>query len=381
MTAGRIVPLRGPARTLPDRVRAVRAAGGVPLVGDDRAPEAQWEALVAAAGRLVPHPDTAWATLTSGSSGTPRIVQRSAASWADSFDAVAQLLDAGPHDAVALPAPPASSLTLFSLAHALAGGPRPILPREHVLTAADAEPATCFHGTPLALRALLDAGAPPRLRAALVGGSHLDPALRTRAEAAGIRVAAYYGAAELSFVALDTGDGLRAFPGVDLEVRGGELWVRSPYTALGYLEATPGGQSAGPLRRAGEWASVGDRAELADGRLRLLGRADDAILSASATVVPEEVEAVLRAVPGVRDAVVFALPRERVGALVAAVIEPEDGGAPSLAALRTAADEGLAPAHRPRRWFSAALPRTASGKPARAEAARRAVAGEVPALG
>jgi long-chain acyl-CoA synthetase len=405
VTTRRIVPLRGPARTLFDQVGAVRSAGDVPLVADDRAPERQWEALRAAAEVAVPHPDAAWATLTSGSSGAPRIVQRSAASWSEAFAAVAALLsgeepgdaepsgaepsdaepsdaepsDAEPGAAVALPAPPASSLTLFSLAHALGGGPRPILPRGHVLTADDAVEATAFHGTPHALRALLDAGAPPRLRAALVGGSHLDPALRERAEAAGIRVAAYYGAAELSFVAVDIGDGLRAFPGVELDVRDGELWVRSPFVALGYLETTgaPAAPAAGPLRRDGEWASVGDRAELTDGRLRLLGRADDAILSASATVVPEEVESILRGVPGVRDAVVFALPRERVGALVAAIIEPEDGALPTLSVLREAADERLAPAHRPRRWFAAPLPRTASGKPARAEAARRAVAGEV----
>lgn len=380
MTAGRLVPLRGPGRSVLGRLREVRAGGDVPLVVDDRLPDAAWEELRATAAGLVPHPAAAWATLTSGSSGAPRIVQRTSASWGDSFAAVAVLLGAGADDAVALPAPPASSLTLFSLAHALAGGPRPILPRDHTLTAEDAAEATCFHGTPHALRALLDAGAPPRLRSALVGGSHLDPALRERAEEAGIRVSAYYGAAELSFVALDTGDGLRAFPGVELDVRDGELWVRSPYVALGSLHA-PGTPAGGSLRRVGEWATVGDRAELSDGRLRLLGRADDAILSASATVVPEEVEAVLRTIPGVRDAVVFALRRERVGALVAAAIEPEPGRPVALDALRSGAAARLAPAHRPRRWFAGELPRTASGKPARAEIARRAAAGEVERLG
>lgn len=382
----RVVPLRGPARTLFDEVRAIRARGDIPLVGDDRTPEPHWRALLEAVATSTPHPDAAWATLTSGSTGTPRIVQRTAASWADSFAAIADLLGSGADgtataDAVALPAPPASSLTLFSLAHALDGGPRPLLPREHVLTSGEAAAATCFHGTPHALRALLDAGAPPHLRAALVGGSHLDPALRARAESAGIRVTSYYGAAELSFVAIDTGDGLRAFPGVEVRVRDGELWVRTPYGALGYLNGDPAATVAGPLRRDGDWLTVGDRAELVDGRLRLLGRADDAILSASATVVPEEVEAVLRTVPGVRDAVVIALPRERVGALVAAVIEPEEDHAPRLGELRAAAQDQLAPAHRPRQWFMASLPRTSSGKPARAETARRAIAGEVDRLG
>lgn len=358
-----IVPVNGSPDGLLDRLREVRRAGDIPLVRDDRWPAAQYESLVAITSDAKTPADTAWATLTSGSSGSPRVVLRSASSWADSFEIVAAYLRAGPADAVLLPAPPASSLTLFSLAHALEGGPRPVI-------GVDGD-VSCLHGTPQGLRAVLDAGAPPGLRAALVGGSHLDPVLRARAEAAGIEVTAYYGAAELSFVAVDEGGGLTPFPGVEISIREGELWVRSPFVASGYAGAP------GPLRRDGEWATVGDRAELVDGRLRLLGRADDAILSASATIVPEEVEAMLRTVPGVRDAVVFGLPRASVGALVAAFVEL-DGDPP--AGLREAVRAQLAPAHRPKRWFAGQLPRTASGKPARAEAARLALAEEVPRL-
>ncbi len=358
-----ITLLDGDHPDLLEHLRLTRAGGDVPLVGDARWPAAQRESVAALAATAELPPDAAWATLTSGSSGRPRVVIRSAGSWATSFGTVATLLDAGPDDVVLLPAPPSASLSLFSLAHALSGGPRPALGRSTQAS------ATCLHGTPEGLRAVLDAGVPSTLRTALVGGSHLDEALRRRAQDAGIRVIAYYGAAELSFVAVDRGDGLEAFPGVELDIRAGELWVRSPFVASGYV----GG--GGPLRREEGWASVGDRAELTDGRLRLLGRADAAILSASATIVPEEVEEVLRSVPGVRDAVVFGVPRARVGALVAAFLELE-GEIPI--ALRDRVQSGLAPVHRPRRWFAGELPRTASGKPARAEAARRALAGEVP---
>ena len=357
-----IVPLAGDAADLLERVRATREAGDIPLVGDPRWPRAQWDAVIAAAAEAGSPDGIAWATQTSGSAGRPRIVLRTASSWEDSFGAVSRLLAVGLDDVVALPSPPVSSLTMFSVAHALAGGPRPLL------GAAVGPDATCLHCTPHALRAVLDAGAPPRLRTALVGGSHLDDALRERARAAGIRVVAYYGAAELSFVAVDHGDGLRAFPGVELRVRDGELWVRSSFVASGYAGAP------GPLRRDGAWATVGDRAELVDGRLRVLGRADDAILSASATIVPEEVEEVLRSVPGIRDAIVFGLPRERVGALVAAFVE-FDGHADDL---RETVTTHLAPAHRPRQWFAGELPRTASGKPARAQAVRQVLDGEVP---
>ena len=360
----RIVPLRGRAHEMPGRIRAVRADGDVPLVGDERWPRGQWDAVRARVSDAPVPAGTGWAALTSGTGGEPRVVVRTAESWAASFAAVAALLRAGGGDAVLLPAPPSSSLTLFSLAHAIdGGGPRPVLGR-------DAADATCFHGTPQALRALLDADRPTAVRTALVGGSHLDPGLRKRAGARGIRVVGYYGAAELSFVAVDDdGTGLRPFPGVELEIRAGELWVRSPYVALGYLGRT------GPLRTDGAWATVGDLAELAGGVLRLRGRADGAILTASATVIPEEVEAVLRRLPGVRDAVVFGLPTARIGALVAALIEP-DGGSLDATALRAASVASLAPAHRPRVWFGGQLPRTSAGKPARAEALRRALAGE-----
>jgi acyl-CoA synthetase (AMP-forming)/AMP-acid ligase II len=374
MTASIVLLEPRPADLL-DRLKAVAAAGDVPLVGDARWPPAQRESVLRTSTAAKLPNGTAWATLTSGSGGLSRIVLRSAVSWSSSFATVTELLGIRPGEAIALPAPPSSSLTLFSLAHALDGGPHPLLKGPE---GARFETAVALHGTPQSLRTLLDTGSAPRLRTALVGGSRMDPALRERAETAGIRVISYYGAAELSFVAFDQGDGLRAFPGVELRVRDGVLWVRSPFVALGYAGAS------GPLQREGAWATVGDRAELNDGRLRLLGRGDDAILSASATIVPEEVETVLRSVPGVRDAVVFGIPREPVGALVAALIEADGTGSAGLAGLaaelRRAATLQLAPAHRPRRWFAGELPRTSSGKPARADAVRRALAGEVPRL-
>jgi acyl-CoA synthetase (AMP-forming)/AMP-acid ligase II len=378
----RIVVLDGAAHGLVDRLRAVRAAGDVPLVDDGRRPAAQGEAVRALAQDARPPAGAAWASLTSGSSGAPRVVVRTAASWADSFAAVSALLDdpAVPEDerVVALPAPPSSSLTLFSLAHALSGGPRPVFPGQGPARTGSFAEATSFHGTPHALRALLDAGELPRVRTALVGGSHLDERLRADAESRGIRVISYYGAAELSFVAVDDGAGLRPFPGVDIDVRDGALWVRSPFVALGYLGA------AGPLRTDGAWATVGDLAELdvdagtRPGALRLRGRADGAIITASATVIPEEVEAELRRLPVIADAVVFGLPAGNVGALVAAMVEPAPGS-PALTAgsLRSSTSSRLGPAHRPRIWFTGELPRNASGKPARAEIVRRALAGEV----
>jgi long-chain acyl-CoA synthetase len=383
---GHIVLLRGgDPIALARRTLDERAAGRIPLLGDDRWSEQHWSAVQDRVDAAGPQPGQAWAALTSGSTGEPRIVLRTADSWAASFSHVAALLGAGPDDVLALSSPPASSLSLFSIAHSAEAGFALAFPRRHALTAEDARDATLFHGTPNSLRALLDAGAPSRLRAALIGGTFLDCALRARAEAQGIRVIFYYGAAELSFVAVDDGSAdestavggsLRAFPGVEFEVRDDDvLWVRSPYVSTGYLEGT------GPMRRSGGWCTVGDRACLDDGRLTLLGRADDAILTAAATVIPADVEQELRQIDGVADAMVFGLPNDGVGELVTAVIEATPGNLPRRAELRADAASRLPPTHLPRRWFVVdELPRTMTGKTARAELIGRVQSGEVAIL-
>jgi acyl-CoA synthetase (AMP-forming)/AMP-acid ligase II len=367
----------------PDRVGAllgalaVRDAGGVPLIGDDRWTDTYRHDLRRRVHAAAPVPGMAWATFTSGSTGAPRVIVRTDASWSASFPAVTRLTGLTAEDVVYVPSPLVSSMTMFSVAHARTVGATILLPRTHTVSAADLGPATVLHGTPYALRDVverIEAGAAHRLRVALVGGARLDAGLRGRAEAAGIRVLGYYGAAELSFVAVDPdGHGLRPFDGVEIRVDEGVLWARSPYFASGYLGAT-----GGPFRRdPNGWGTVGDLA--GPGPLRLLGRSDGAILTAGATVVPEDVEAALLGIDGIADAVVFALPHARTGSLVAAVIEPEPGRRPPPAGqLRAQAGTMLTGTHRPRRWFwTDRLPRTPAGKPARERIRRDAIEGRV----
>lgn len=327
----------------------------------------------------VPGPgDLAWAGFSSGSTGRPRAVVRTRASWAGSFDDVTRLVGLQPTDTVLVPGPLASSLYCFAAVHTLAAGACAYLARTPAATTAALADCDVVHLVPQVLDDVLDAvaaGAPTRLRHAVVGGASLPPAVRARAATLGVDVLAYYGAVELSFVAHDPdGHGLRAFPGVELDVRPlpsahvGEVWVRSPWVSEGYLA-----RATGPLRRDGDWRTVGDLAEplgRPEGgdpspRLVLRGRGDGAILTGGATVVPEDVEVVLRAVPGVRDVVVLGTAHRRFGAVVTAVVECDDR--PGLRAhLDRVARSALAPAQRPRRWYGTrALPRTPSGKPAR----------------
>ncbi|SKA84542.1 Acyl-CoA synthetase (AMP-forming)/AMP-acid ligase II [Agreia bicolorata] len=349
---------------------AVREAGGVPLVGDSRWSTQYWSAVSSHAKAECVGGDTAWASFSSGSSGAPRVILRSASSWQASFAAVTDLLALTADDVVYVPAPLASSLTLFSVAHSRSVGASILLPSRPSSSAEHLTRATVVHTTPQSLRAIvevIEGGAPHSIRVALVGGDHLDHALRRRCAALGIRVIGYYGAAELSFVAVDDdGLGLRPFPGVQTRIVGGELWARSAYLASGYLE-----DGGGPFRVDGEgWGTVGDRAENdASGRLMLRGRIDGAILTSSATVIPDEVEAALRSIDGIDDAAVFGLPNERTGALVAALVQFSPGSSrPSTARLREQAAARLPLTHIPRRWFwTEDMPRTSTGKAARSQ--------------
>ncbi|MCA2222016.1 class I adenylate-forming enzyme family protein [Nonomuraea aurantiaca] len=329
--------------------------------------------------------DRAWACFSSGSTGRPRAVVRTRASWTASFPWVSELAGIGPADVVLVPGPLGSSLYGFAAVHALAVGATALVPGrwspgslgDHLGR------ATVAHLVPHCLPAVLDAleeGAP--LRTVVIGGAALPAGPRERAAGAGVRVVSYYGATELSFVAADAdGAGLRPFPGVELQVRTlpgqrlGEVWARSPWLAEGYLAG-----AAGPLRVDGDgWMSVGDVAEpyLPGEVLRLRGRGDGAIQTGGATVVPEDVEEVLRSVRGVGDVVVVGSPHPDLGAVVTAIVEVGAGTPPSRASLEAVARGGLAAAQRPRRWYAVdSLPRTSAGKPARGLLTARLAGGD-----
>jgi long-chain acyl-CoA synthetase len=387
--ASRLVPIidHDPVSVLVTAL-AVRSVGAIPLLGDERWSTEFWAQLRTLADRDTGYPDTGWAAFSSGSSGSPRVILRSEASWSSSFAALTELMQLESTDAVYLPAPLSSSLSLYSVAHARSVGAAIVLPKSHGFDPVDLEQASVVHGTPHALRTIvesMESGASPRrLRMALVGGAHLDTALRCRAVAQGMQVVSYYGAAELSFVAVDAdGLGYRAFTGVDIrvdpgKVNPGTLWVRSPYLASGYLGGDGALQEA-----AGGWSSVGDLVEVDRAqRLHFRGRADRAILTASATVVPEDVESALRAIDGIEDAVVVGLANTGLGAILAVLIETAPGRAVrSLHDLRVDARGRLSLSHLPRRWYrTEQLPRTPAGKPAR-DVVRQAIEnGEVARL-
>lgn len=296
---------------------------------------------------------------TSGSTGVPRAVHRSAGSWSTSIGHVSAAAGLTAEDLVAIPGPLNSTLFLFGAWHARAIGARVALAGEP-----DIE-ATAIHVVPGMLPAILTrivAGALPRLRTVVVAGDRLPAEVAAAVRSRGVRVVEYYGAAELSFVGIRDDDGpFRAFPGVEVAVRDGVLWSRSTYQAYGYLDE----QNAGSLRRdeAG-WASVGDLAQEIDGGFVVLGRGESAVTTGGHTVLTTDVEDALRRVPAVRDVAVVGLPHRRLGQrLIAAIVA--DAGVDD-AGLRVAVSS-LPRAARPRRFVRVeALPRTSAGKVDRA---------------
>ncbi|WP_353816246.1 class I adenylate-forming enzyme family protein [Agromyces sp. SYSU T00266] len=314
---------------------------------------------------------TGLALTTSGSTaadGSPRVIARTVESWLASTAPLAALAGLGPDDRVAVTGPLSVSMHLYAALHALWIG---------AMVTDGLGTATAVHATPTRLARLVSADAAPP-RTAIVAGAALPPRLREQATARGIRLVEYYGAAELSFV-LAAGHepgvdaGLAAFPGVEVDVRpvdaGLELWARSPYLALGVV--------GGRMRRdADGYATVGDLVERTPGgMIRVLGRGDSAIITAGATVLAEDVEAHLIALPGVGDAAVVGEPHDLLGERIVAVVELEPGA--QLEAVAHAARAALSPVELPRRWFAAELPRTASGKPARGRLREEIAAGRL----
>ena len=256
-------------------------------------------------------------TLTGGSSGTPRRIRRTQASWIASFAVNARLFGIGPGVRVGVIGRLVHSLSLYGAVEALHLGAQ-----LHVLEAMRpdrqrqalaARKVGVIYATPAQLRLLLETGGPQLsdLAHVLVGGSRLDAGLRAglakMAPAAVVRE--FYGAAEASFITLagpDTPEGSvgRPYPQVDLVVEAGEIWVKSPYLFEGYAGA-PGSA----CWRDG-WLSVGEMGEMRDGHLYLWGRAGRMVKVADQAVYPEEIEAFLLAQQGVTQAAV--VPRRDV---------------------------------------------------------------------
>lgn len=296
--------------------------------------------------------------------------------------------------------------------------------------AADAAGRACPVYTslvPTQLRRALDdeqlRGALARLDAVLIGGAAADAQLLEQAKAAGIRVVTTYGMSETCGGCVYDGQPL---PGVSMDVdqATGAIWLSGPMLATGYLgdeertrrcfvrrpqaqagegasdagntasaaesaeagaggagteagatrpgaETWPGaGSDAGAGEPARRWFITSDRGHIVDGRLQVLGRLDDVIISGGIKVEPGPIEALLALNPLVSECAVVGLPDLQWGQVVTAVVVPAsmpglgrvDEGA-ILAQIRVYLEQKLSGAQCPKQVLLAdALPYKGIGK-------------------
>ena len=111
------------------------------------------------------------------------------------------------------------------------------------------------------------------------------------------------------------------------------------------------------------WLYTGDLARFdEDGFIYLVDRKKDMINVGGEKVFPVEVEEVLQSHPKVYDAAVIGLPDERLGEIVAAVIDPKAGMTLSEAEILQFCEENLPRYKRPRRIIFDKVPRNPTGK-------------------
>jgi O-succinylbenzoic acid--CoA ligase len=217
---------------------------------------------------------------------------------------------------------------------------------------------------------------PPRhLRALLLGGAAAPVALLDAARARGVPVLTTYGLTEACSQVATQAPGTpcsaaegagRPLPGIGVRVVDGEIQVRGPTLPSGYVGGDP------PPLTADGWLRTGDRGWLdAEGRLHVLGRAGDVIVTGGEKVHPLEVERVLEAFAGVTAACAVGVRDPVWGQRVVALVVAQAGSNLDLADLWRWTREKLATFKRPRRMaLVGELPLSPGGKLDRAAAAR-----------
>jgi long-chain acyl-CoA synthetase len=371
---------------------------------------AEPELLALAAGRptdLAPHPLTRPMHYTSGTTGTPKGVttglwDEATARAVFEDEAAVWQFDAGDIHMVCSPMYHTVSVR-FAAGTLLSGGSLAILSRFEAATALDVlrrlRPTTAFL-VPTHLQRILQSpelGPEERfdsLRLLAHAGAPCPPSVKeaTMQRAGPGVVWEFYGSTEAQFTVCGPDEWLdhrgtvgRARPGRRLLIDplgpaggggdgdgtgatqaegAGTIWCEvPPFARFSYW----GNEAATREAWRGDACSVGDLGTLdPDGYLYLSGRRHDLIISGGVNVYPAEVEAVLAAVPGVRELAVFGVPDEQWGQRVCVAYVAERAGAEED--MRAAAAARLAPYKRPKTyWATEELPHTATGKLLRRE--------------
>ncbi len=338
--AGRIV--LAPPDLKPSDLPAVMAGAAVDAVlADGDGPDLGGDRLLAVPGPPAPlgpeaaERDTEWVLLTSGTTGTPKMVVHSRAGLIGALDPSASAPVWGTFYDIRRYG------GLQILLRALIGGGSLVLsqageaPADHLARLARAD-VTHLSGTPSHWRralmtpeAALIAPRTVRLSGEIADQAILDSLKRAYPAAA---VGHAYASTEAG-VGFEVTDGFEGFPAayldpgraVAMKVEDGSLRIRSTRTASRYI----GGAAA--LTDADGYVDTDDLVERRGDRMHFVGRRSGIINVGGLKVHPEEVEAVINRHAGVRMSLVKARANPITGAIVVADVVPEAPFAPDEA--------------------------------------------------
>ena len=255
---------------------------------------------------------------TSGSTGAPKRVVLSRRAVLASVAATERRLGGSGPWLLALPASYVAGVQV--VCRSLVAGHEPLLLDEVVSFADGVVAGARFTSlVPTQLHRLLDAPgeveALRSLHSVLLGGGPIDPVLRARAEAEGVRVVATYGSAETAGGCVYDGyalDGVALAIGADSRIR-----IGGPTLFEGY----DGDPALTAEALVDGWFLTSDAGSLdEDGRLQVLGRIDDVVISGGVNVPTPAVAARLREHPAVRQAEVVGVPDDEWGHRVVAFV-------------------------------------------------------------
>lgn len=296
---------------------------------------------------------------TSGSTGTPKGVVLTAAALLHSATATLARLGAAPGQRWLCCLPTHHIAGIQVLLRSLVAGSTPeIWPTFDDVVRLGTSSADFVSLVPTMLYRALEAGVDlTGFRAVLLGGAAASPELLRRAADAGVRVTTTYGMSETGGGAVYDGvplDGVRVAVDADQRIRLG-----GPVLAAGYRLA-PELTSAAFVDG---WHRTQDAGRLdADGRLQVLGRLDEIVVSGGVNVSLQEVAQALNAHPQVAQAAAYARSDPEWGQSVVAVVVPRQH-APSLSDLRAFVADLAGAAAAPRGLVLVAdLPRLPGGK-------------------
>lgn len=260
---------------------------------------------------------------TSGSTGEPKDVILSHAAVTASATAALDRLGGPGQWLLALPVTAVGGLQV--LVRSVLSGTEPVLLAEHADMSAAVTAMTGARRyaslVPTQLFRLAGEGRLAELAtfdAVLLGGAAIPAALLEQARAAGVRIVRTYGMSETCGGCVYDGTPLE---GVRVRVDDdGQVLLGGPVLFDGYADV----DATAPVLQDG-WFSTSDLGELDDeGRLRVLGRRDDVVISGGINISLPAVTEALRQHEGVRDVVAVGVPDDEWGARVVAYLVPDD---------------------------------------------------------